>query len=130
MKVKAKYNDCKTIKNIEQYGCFRESVLHITKNNDYEVYAIIVYKGIPMLQIINDANKPDWLASVFFEAYNHSIPNDWICNIVTDNEDQEILIMGPNFIAKDALSYDRMIDLEPEEVHLFWERIKQLENHE
>jgi hypothetical protein len=130
MKVIAKYSDCKSIKDIEKFGCFRESEIDITKNKGYEVHAVIFHGDIPYLQIINDVNCPVWLASVFFEISNTSVPNDWICNIASDEDDQPVLIIGPEFIARDVLAYDRMVELEPEAVTLFWERIKRLESHE
>jgi len=123
MVVKSKYSDCRHLdeSSFEKIGCFPESEIHITKNKEYEAYAIASFKQKISLQIINDLELPSWLPICFFEVCDNSLPPDWICNFF---DDEPKMVIGPSFIAKDIKSYNSMVELEPDAVALFWEGVK------
>lgn len=124
MIVAAKYSDCQDISDVEKYGYFKESVLEITKGKLYMVHAIVTYEGVTMLQIVNDIEYPDWLPAAFFSIEETRIPEDWICNILND---EPSFLLGPSFIAENQSAYTSMVELEPNQVKSFWERIKLFE---
>lgn len=127
MIVKAKFDDCKHLaeESFKEIGYSSITELNIKKDVEYEVYAISLFENNIYLQIINDANIPEWMPNVFFEIINNEMPSDWVCNFFLDDPK---LIIGPDFIAKDINSYNAMVELEPNEAKLFWERFEKLKS--
>jgi hypothetical protein len=125
MRVRAKYSDCKHLKesSYDEAGYSHQTVIKITKNIEYEVYAVAVFKGRISLQIINDVELPTWLPINFFELCDDVLPQGWVCNFF---EDDPKMVMGPEFVSRDLTSYSAMVTLEPEKTKQFWERVKRL----
>jgi len=98
----------------------KESQTFLTVGHEYEVQAVAVFKGSVALQVIDDLRYPAWEASWLFEVLDKTIPSDWICSVF---EDEPILVLGPEFIAKDRDSYGAMVDLEADQVDRFWKRV-------
>lgn len=92
----------------------------ITIDHIYEVYAIAVFEGRVSIQIINDVDIIDWLPAWFFQTVDAAIPEDWIVKLLDGNLQ---LVMGPDFVAADEAAYSRMVELEPEPVAAFWQRL-------
>lgn len=105
-------------------GFFEQSQTIISIEKSYEVHAIAVYKGVVFLQILNDLNLIAWLPAWLFKTMDASIPSDWICKSF---QDEPGLILGPKFVASDISSYGRMVELEPEPVKLFWQRLRKMD---
>ncbi len=109
------------------HGYSHQTKTHITLNKEYEVFALCIFNGAIFVQIICDVNIPDWLPSTWlFEVTEKNIPSDWICNFFNS---QPYMVMGPEFEAKDLESYEQMVELEPEAVTKFWERVKNQTNN-
>jgi len=125
LKVKAKYSDCShlTEDSFKEIGFSPKTELHIKKDVEYEVYAMSLFEKNIYLQIINDAHIPEWIPNIFFNIINNEIPSDWICNFFLDDPK---MVIGPNFIAKDIKSYNAMVEQEPNEATLFWQRVDKL----
>jgi len=98
----------------------KESQTFLTVGREYEVHAVAVFKGSVALQVIDDLRYPAWEASWLFEILDKTVPGDWICSVF---EDEPILVLGPEFIAKDRTSYGAMVDLEADQVDRFWKRV-------
>jgi len=92
----------------------------VTVGEDYEVHAAAVYRGILMLQIVNDLDYPSWLPVWLFDADDPSIPPDWISSVF---HEEPSLVLGPAFVAKDLESYDSMVELETDQMARFWARV-------
>jgi hypothetical protein len=86
---------------------------------DYEIHALSVFKGVVFLQIVNDLDIITWLPAWFFDVSGNSVPSDWVC-LLPPGELQ--LVLGPAFLARDEASYDRMVQLKPDSVRVFWRR--------
>lgn len=93
----------------------------LTVGSEYEVHAVAIYKGFPAFQVIDDLRQPSWEASWLFEVVNRTVPEDWICNVF---QEDPLLVLGPEFIARDRASYGAMVDLEADQVDLFWKRVE------
>lgn len=76
------------------------------------------------LQIINDAEIIDWKPAWFFDVCDETIPGDWICSL--PGSDLQI-VLGPEFMAADESSYQRMVELNSESVAAFWSRLDSTE---
>ena len=100
----------------------------ITPGKSYEVHAIATFEGRLALQVINDIGYPAWENIWLFSGVEGELPRDWICTAHPNGPPE--LILGPEFIARDQESYVRMVELESEQVRLFWQRISLLEAHE
>lgn len=127
MKVRAirdSYKDCP--KAILDHVGFPESVLHISIGTVYEVHALAVFDGMVFLLILEDGQRdfPHWNPAWLFEVCDWSVPDDWICNIISGGLEGLQMVLGPEFIAKDEESYCRMAELEKESVDAFWKRIE------
>jgi hypothetical protein len=116
---KVNHDECPPL--IASLGYGQPHNVRITAGRTYVVYAISLFRGVLDLQIVDDLNYPAWYPSWFFDNLDMSLPSDWICNIQHDDHQ---LIMGPSFVAKDEDSYNAIVQLEPEPVQLFWERVK------
>lgn len=106
---------------IASLGYGQSHNVRVTWGKEYVVYAISLFRDILDLQIVDDLGYPAWYPSWFFDNSEMSIPGDWICNI--QHDDHQFMI-GPAFVAKDEEAYKAMVQLEPEPVRLFWERVK------
>lgn len=102
----------------------KQSQTFLTIGKEYEVHAIVVIKGFPAFQVVDDLGYPSWRASWLFHLVNAAVPGDWICNVL---HQEPLLLLGPEFIAKDGASYGAMVELEADQVDLFWKRIEALE---
>lgn len=92
-----------------------------TPGKQYEVYAVFTIDGITFVSIVNDLGlemrEPIWL----FDVVDKSVPNDWICNFFAENM---AMILGPEFLARDAEAYSQLVDRDPKVTTPFWERVR------
>jgi hypothetical protein len=98
-----------------------ESDTDISIGKEYEVYAMSVFRGVVFLQIVTDVNIITWLPAWFFEVSDPSVPNNWICSLLTGDLQ---VVLGPDFVAADEASYKRMVELDLESVAAFWRRLE------
>jgi len=101
----------------------KESQTFLTVGREYEVHAAVVFKGLIILQIIDDLRYPSWEASWLFDVVDSSVPSDWVCNFL---HEEPSMLLGPWFVAKDEESYGAMVELEAEQVDRFWKRVESL----
>jgi hypothetical protein len=106
---------------ISAIGVFPDSVTHVTKGKIYEAYAIAVWSGVPVFQVIDDLGSVTWLAGWLFKIESNDIPEDWVINCF---EGKVSLVMGPSFVAENEAAYDAMIDEEVEAKTKFWQRVR------
>ena len=92
----------------------------ITTGNQYDVHALAVFEGITIMQIVDDVRMPNWRPGWLFEVIEPTLPSDWIC---TASASEPSLILGPEFVAKDEKAYSEMVELDPDQVERFWERV-------
>jgi hypothetical protein len=97
----------------------------ITPGTEYAVHALAIFEGDLAFQIVDDLRYPAWVSSWFFEVRDPSIPSDWICNAF---HDEPLLVIGPDFIARDRESYGAMVELDAEQVDRFWKRAELHDN--
>src|SRR5690242_1695146 len=102
----------------------KKSQTFVTVNREYEVHAVAVFNGLQNLLIVNDIGYPSWEKSWLFDVVDSSVPHDWICSLL---HDEPALLLGPEFLAKDADSYSAMVELEAEQVDRFWRRVESLQ---
>lgn len=123
MIVKAKYSDCKHLEkeDFNRIGLFPKSILHLTKERAYEVYAISLFENAFFVLVVNDAETPCWLPIDVFSFSNNRMPSSWVCNFF-DAEPK--MVIGPTFIAKSIEDYNAMVLLESWKEKLFWEMVK------
>lgn len=97
------------------------SQLFFTSLKGYEVHAVSVYDGVVFMLVVDDLNTPCFRPRVLFDVVDTSVSGDWICNSFATGPIQ--LVLGPEFIAKDAVAYNAMIDQGVAQVERFWRRI-------
>ena len=100
----------------------KESQTFLTVGQEYEVHAIAVFEGFPALQVIDDLRHPSWEASWLFDVVESSVPEDWICNVFHGKPG---MVLGPEFVARDVISYGAMVELEADQVDRFWRRVEE-----
>lgn len=113
---KVNWSECPA--NIAPYT--KESQTFLTVGREYEVHAVAIFKGFPNLQVIDDLGYPTWQVVWLFEVTDTKIPKDWICNVF---HDEPVLVLGPDFVARDEVSYGAMVELEAAQVERFWRRV-------
>jgi hypothetical protein len=96
----------------------------ITEGERYQVFAVAVFEGHGMLQVVDDLRYPAWLPAWLFDVDDPSLPRDWICNAFRE---EPVLLLGPDFVAKDHEAYASMVELETGQVERFWKRFRSLE---
>jgi hypothetical protein len=109
---------------LKKLGWGAKTQFLFTVNSEYLVHAIAVCDGIATLMLVNDANWPQWVPSWATQVTEARLPEDWIC---TPSDSDPTLLMGPPFIAKSTQDFSKMVELEPEQQALFWERVRRLE---
>ena len=117
------WNDCPA--DIRPYTL--ESQTFLTVKQEYEVYALAVFEGQTLLQVVNDLKLPSWCSWWLFDVTNTTIPDDWVCTLL---HDEPSMVLGPEFIARDEASYGAMVELEADAVDLFWKRVDSLRQQE
>jgi hypothetical protein len=73
-----------------------------------------------MMQVVDDLGYPGWKPAWLFDVIDSLIPRDWICSTFHDDP---ALVLGPDFIARDLEGYAAMVELDPEQVGRFWNRV-------
>ena len=76
----------------------------VTAGRHYEVFALAVFEGHPLIQIVDDLRYPSWL----FDVVDPALPSDWICNLFRE---EPSFVAGPDFVAKDQAAYGRWLSL-------------------
>lgn len=109
---------------IARVAGFSQSVTNITKGNQYEAFAVSIYKGIPYVQIINDKGFIAWLPQWLFSLVNNDVPTDWIINFF---EGDVSVVLGPVFVAESVEAYEAMVSEEVSATTQFWNRVKERE---
>lgn len=94
----------------------------VTAGREYSVFAVAVFEGHALLQVIDDLEYPAWLPAWLFDVKDTELPSDWICNV---SREEPALVLGPEFVAKDRSAYNRMVELDSESVEMFWKRAKE-----
>lgn len=105
----------------------KRSQTFLTVGREYEAQALIVFKGFPVLQVVDDHRRPSWYATWLFDIVDHVIPTDWICNFL---HEEPSMLLGPEFIVKDEESYGAMVELEADQVDRFWKRLDAMKSDE
>ena len=98
----------------------------LTNDRQYVVHALTTFDAIVHIQIVDDWGFPSWYPAVLFEIVDHSLPCDWICNVL----DVGRVVLGPRFVAESRQAYEDMVELDADRVDLFWKRIDRLEAEE
>ena len=62
----------------------------------------------------------NWYPAWFFEICDSSLANDWVCSFF---DAEPTMVLGPEFVAKDKVSYAAMVELQDEQVQRFWRRL-------
>ena len=101
-------------------GHTRASVLHISKDKEYVVYAVSLFKGLLYYQIVDDTGIISWRLYCVFTVVDRALPPDWECNVFPGSVR---LVMGPAFICESEAAYSAMVELEPDQVERFWQRV-------
>jgi hypothetical protein len=94
----------------------------ITAGREYSVFALAVFEGKVLLQVVDDLKYPAWLPAWLFDLKDSELPSDWICNVFRE---EPALVLGPAFVAQDRSAYNRMVELDSESVEMFWKRAKE-----
>jgi len=111
----------------EQAGLLTPGQVFVTPGRKYAVFALAVFKGRITLQVVDDLKYPAWLPAWLFDVVDAAVSSDWICNIFRDDP---VLVAGPAFVAEDQAAHARMVELEANEVDLFWKRVQALTDGE
>ena len=107
--------------NIRPYTV--KSQTFLTVGQEYDVHALAIFKGHPMLQIVNDIGWPSWCAGWLFDTTDEAVPSDRICTLL---HEEPSLLLGPEFVARDEDAYGFMVELEADQVDRFWKRVEAL----
>lgn len=106
---------------LRNIGFSEQSQIDVQSMQLYEVHAIAVWSDAVFFQIIGDSGVISWMPSGAFKVVDHSMPRDWIANMI----DEEVsLIIGPDFVARDKEAYADMVELDSEKVRLFHHRLE------
>lgn len=104
----------------------------ITVGREYEVHAVAVCLGSPamiLFQIVDDFESPVWFPHLLFEIIEGRVAADWCCNVLGGTPDTTGLffVIGPEFVVKDADSFDGMVEHDLDQMELFWKRLGAIE---
>jgi hypothetical protein len=92
----------------------------VTAGKEYEVHAAVVFEGLVAMQVVDDLGYPNWEPAWLFDVVDSAIPGDWICSAFHDDP---ALVLGPDFIARSLDEYVAMVELDPQQVERFWNRV-------
>lgn len=135
MRVRAKLPDQLVIPpEIEPYCRQR----FITGGKEYEVHAMVACLHASVacphepprihFQIVDDERWPAWLPHLLFEIVDGTVAPDWCSNILdVPGTDARYFVIGPEFLVRDVAGYYAMVELEADQVDLFWKRIESIE---
>lgn len=99
----------------------------VTVGNEYAIHAISIFEGTIHLQIVNDIGYPAWYPLALFEGTKGKLPSDWECRFFPGNGVRGLtMLLGPEFVVQDEGAYQRMVELDPEQVNHFWTRVDSL----
>jgi len=110
--------------NLRRSGFSESSQLDVTVMEIYEVHAIALWSESVYYQIIGESGILAWIPSSVFRVLDHSIPSDWLINQI---DDEVPLILGPKFMVLSKEAYSDMVELVPEKVAQFKDRLRRRE---
>ncbi len=106
--------------SLTRLGFSEQSQIDVRLSVVYEVHAVVLWSGEVFYQIVGESGLISWLPAVAFEIQDRSLPDDWLFNSL----DQEVpLIIGPAFITDSKEAYSEMVELDPDKVRQFRDRL-------
>lgn len=103
-----------------------EDQIFLTPSNEYDVHAISVVDGMVDFQIVDDHGYIYWVPYILFEVLDGTLTHDWVYNQFSQLNEIDTMLIGPIFIVQDKESFVDMVELVPDQVQKFWERIDSL----
>ncbi len=97
--------------------------LFLTTGKEYEAHALSVTNGIVYVQIVDESGWPNWTPVWFFDLVDPAIPHDWISRV---DHGRVQLVLGPEFVARDAETLSSMASMDADQVARFWKRVNAL----
>lgn len=97
-----------------------QSQTFVTVGREYEVHAMAVFNGNPLLQVVDDLGLPAWKSVWLFQVVSHDLPDDWLVSLFRG---EPAVVFGPEFLVRDEDTYSAMVELDSGQVARFWSRI-------
>ncbi|MFZ3287775.1 MAG: hypothetical protein WA191_13120 [Telluria sp.] len=118
--MKAKFLQRKVLEKLKRLGYSEHSQIRLTVDREYKIYCVVIWSDVTFFCVINDLELPAWIPSSYFSMVDKHPASDWIFNEI---DDEVLLILGPDFIAKDKGSYASLVEHKPEAIKMFWEYV-------
>lgn len=107
--------------SLKSLGFSEQSQIDVSSSQVYAVHAIVVWSGNVFYQIVGDSDVIAWMPSSRFDIVDGSMPSDWL----TNSFDEEVpFIVGPEFVVRDKEAYSDMVELVPNKVEQFRQRLQ------
>lgn len=119
MRVSCSANTGKALAPRYLVGNTPESVFHVTVGRDYEVFAIAVYRGAPLLLLSDDNGLPNWYPVDLFSISDPRVSVDWLAASYPDNATGLQFLLGYGQLISDESHYDALLERSPEAMEVF-----------
>jgi len=106
--------------SLKSLGFSEQSQFDVRANQAYEVHAVASWSGNVFYQIVGESGLISWIPAITFEIKDGSLPDDWMVNSF---DDEVPLLIGPSFLTKSKEAYAEMVELDPEKVSQFKDRL-------
>lgn len=108
---------------LRSIGFSERSQIDVQSTQVYEVHAIALWSETVLYQVVGDSGIITWIPSGAFNVLDNSMPSDWLVNRL---DDEVALIIGPYFVIQNKESYSDMVELVPDKVMQFKQRLQQI----
>ncbi len=114
---------------LTKIGYTNKSVINLTLNNEYSVYAISLHLGTISYLIVEDESAlPIWFPAVLFEVTDHQLPDSWFYNSLPNDQGYDLrAVWGYKELALEVSHYDALSECDPEALEIFNRYKSQLE---
>ncbi|MEG0307616.1 MAG: hypothetical protein RR636_06720 [Clostridium sp.] len=97
----------------------------LTINQEYVVYGIMLWEGVPKYLIIGNENLASWYPAELFEVVDNCLPLEWYFNYYSGESLEAI--WGYKEMVMDEAHYDELIEWEDEAVKIFLKRKNEID---
>jgi hypothetical protein len=103
--------------------------LHLSYKTEYKVYGITSWIDVILYLIYPDREDlPSWHPACLFSIIDSSIPFDWYFRYFENNSDHSVkFIIGYKELALDTKHYDGLIDRNRDEIKVFLNRKREMD---
>lgn len=102
-----------------EIGYTKKSIFDVVLGREYVVFALAVYRGVPLALLSDENDLPNWYPIDLFRIVDRQLPPDWLSAAFPQIDDGLQFLVGYEQMITDSSHYDALLEREPSALQVF-----------